>query len=303
MNYRKDKYGNPISILGFGCMRFTQSGGKIDLDKAEREILEAIQSGVNYFDTAYVYPGSEDALGRILEKNHLRDQVSIATKLPHYLLRKPGSFEKYFSEELKRLRTDRVDYYLMHMLTDVKTWERLKSLGIVEWLREKQRSGAIRQVGFSYHGNSEMFCQLVDAYDWDFCQIQYNYMDEHSQAGRRGLQYAASKQIPVMIMDPLRGGKLVGLAGCSADCEGMWQIGVDVLPEYRKKGIASALTGRLAAEILERGKVPFYCSAWSNVRSARNAVKSGFVPAWVEMTIKPEAVVKEMNGISEKDLL
>ena len=211
MNYRKDKYGNPISILGFGCMRFTQSGGKIDLDKAEREILEAIQSGVNYFDTAYVYPGSEDALGRILEKNHLRDQVSIATKLPHYLLRKPGSFEKYFSEELKRLRTDRVDYYLMHMLTDVKTWERLKSLGIVEWLREKQRSGAIRQVGFSYHGNSEMFCQLVDAYDWDFCQIQYNYMDEHSQAGRRGLQYAASKQIPVMIMEPLRGGKLVGL--------------------------------------------------------------------------------------------
>ena len=211
MNYRKDKYGNPISILGFGCMRFTQSGGKIDLDKAEREILEAIQSGVNYFDTAYVYPGSEDALGRILEKNHLRDQVSIATKLPHYLLRKPGSFEKYFSEELKRLRTDRVDYYLMHMLTDVKTWERLKSLGIVEWLREKQRSGAIRQVGFSYHGNSEMFCQLVDAYDWDFCQIQYNYLDEHSQAGRRGLQYAASKQIPVMIMEPLRGGKLVGL--------------------------------------------------------------------------------------------
>ena len=211
MNYRKDKYGNPISILGFGCMRFTQSGVKIDLDKAEREILEAIQSGVNYFDTAYVYPGSEDALGRILEKNHLRDQVSIATKLPHYLLRKPGSFEKYFSEELKRLRTDRVDYYLMHMLTDVKTWERLKSLGIVEWLREKQRSGAIRQVGFSYHGNSEMFCQLVDAYDWDFCQIQYNYMDEHSQAGRRGLQYAASKHIPVMIMEPLRGGKLVGL--------------------------------------------------------------------------------------------
>ena len=197
MNYRKDKYGNPISILGFGCMRFTQSGGKIDLDKAEREILEAIQSGVNYFDTAYVYPGSEDALGRILEKNHLRDQVSIATKLPHYLLRKPGSFEKYFSEELKRLRTDRVDYYLMHMLTDVKTWERLKSLGIVEWLREKQRSGAIRQVGFSYHGNSEMFCQLVDAYDWDFCQIQYNYMDEHSIGSVNTLVR--------------RGGKLVGL--------------------------------------------------------------------------------------------
>ena len=211
MNYRNDKYGNPISILGYGCMRFTQSGGRIDLDKAEREVMEAVRAGVNYFDTAYVYPGSEDALGRILEKNHIRDQVNIATKLPHYLLRKPESMEKYFQEELKRLRTDHVDYYLMHMLTDVKTWERLKDLGMVEWLREKQKSGAIRQVGFSYHGNSEMFCRLVDAYDWDFCQIQYNYMDEHSQAGRRGLQYAASKHIPVMIMEPLRGGKLVGL--------------------------------------------------------------------------------------------
>ena len=211
MNYRNDKYGNPISILGYGCMRFTQSGGRIDLDKAEREVMEAVRAGVNYFDTAYVYPGSEDALGRILEKNHIRDQVNIATKLPHYLLRKPESMEKYFQEELKRLRTDHVDYYLMHMLTDVKTWERLKDLGMVEWLREKQKSGAIRQVGFSYHGNSEMFCRLVDAYDWDFCQIQYNYMDEHSQAGRRGLQYSASKGIPVIIMEPLRGGKLVGL--------------------------------------------------------------------------------------------
>lgn len=111
------------------------------------------------------------------------------------------------------------------------------------------------------------------------------------------------KQLDILGVGAYEGGKLVGLAGCSADCEGMWQIGVDVLPEYRKKGIASALTGRLAAEILERGKVPFYCSAWSNIRSARNAVKSGFVPAWVEMTIKPEAVVEEMNGISEKDLL
>lgn len=111
------------------------------------------------------------------------------------------------------------------------------------------------------------------------------------------------KQLDILGVGAYEGWKLIGLAGCSADCERMWQIGVDVLPEYRKKGIASALTGRLACEILERGKVPFYCSAWSNIRSARNAVKSGFVPAWVEMTIKPEAVVEEMNGISEKDLL
>ncbi|MCM1253533.1 MAG: aldo/keto reductase [Clostridium sp.] len=210
MNYRTDKYGNRISVLGYGCMRFTQSGGKIDLDKAEQEILEAYRAGVNYFDTAYIYPGSEDALGKILEKNQIRDKVSIATKLPHYLIKKSDSIEKYFLEQLKRLRTDYVDYYLMHMLTDVKTWDKLKELGILEWLEDKKKSGAIRQVGFSYHGNSDMFCELIDAYDWDFCQIQYNYLDEHSQAGRKGLMYAASKKIPVIIMEPLRGGKLVG---------------------------------------------------------------------------------------------
>ena len=117
--------------------------------------------------------------------------------------------DKLFTEELRRLRTDYVDYYLMHMLTDTDTWNRLKSLGIEEWIAEKKASGAIRQIGFSYHGNSEMFCNLVDAYDWDFCQIQYNYMDEHSQAGRRGLYHAHAKGIPVIIMEPLRGGKLV----------------------------------------------------------------------------------------------
>ena len=209
MNYRKDRYGNDISILGYGCMRFTQKGGKIDMEKAEKEILAAIQGGVNYFDTAYIYPGSEKALGEILAKNHLRSQIKIATKLPHYLIKKPESIDKYFSEQLKRLQTDHVDYYLMHMLSDIKTWERLVALGILDWLEEKKASGAIGQVGFSYHGNAEMFCELIDAYDWDLCQIQYNYMDEHSQAGRKGLRYAHEKGIPVIIMEPLRGGKLV----------------------------------------------------------------------------------------------
>jgi len=209
MIYRKDKYGNDISLLGFGCMRFTQSAGKIDLNKAEEEIMEAFHSGVNYYDTAYIYPGSEAAIGEIFERNQIREQIKIATKLPHYLVKSKDSMEKYFSEQLKRLRTDYVDYYLMHMLTDIDTWNKLIGLGILEWLEEKKRNGSIRQIGFSYHGNSDMFCKLIDAYDWDFCQIQYNYLDEHSQAGRRGLQYAASKGIPVIIMEPLRGGRLV----------------------------------------------------------------------------------------------
>ena len=209
MNYRTDKYGNQLSILGFGCMRFPQKMGRIDMEETEREIMTAYQAGVNYYDTAYIYPGSEAALGEIFEKNNIREKVYIATKLPHYLIKSVADMDKLFAEELRRLRTDYVDYYLMHMLTDTDTWNRLKSLGIEEWITQKKASGAIRQIGFSYHGNSEMFCNLVDAYDWDFCQIQYNYMDEHSQAGRRGLYHAHAKGIPVVIMEPLRGGKLV----------------------------------------------------------------------------------------------
>jgi len=209
MNYRSDKYGNQLSILGFGCMRFPQKMGRIDMEETEREIMTAYQAGVNYYDTAYIYPGSEAALGEIFERNNIRDKVYIATKLPHYLIKNVADMDKLFAEELRRLRTDYVDYYLMHMLTDTDTWDRLKSLGIEKWIEEKKASGAIRQIGFSYHGNSEMFCNLVDAYDWDFCQIQYNYMDEHSQAGRRGLYHAHAKGIPVVIMEPLRGGKLV----------------------------------------------------------------------------------------------
>ena len=209
MNYRTDRYGNRLSILGFGCMRFPKKAGLIDMAETEREIMTAFRGGVNYYDTAYIYPGSEAALGEILERNGIRDQVYIATKLPHYLIKNRQGLEKLFNEELRRLRTDHVDYYLMHMLTDTDAWNRMKALGIEEWLAEKKASGAIRQVGFSYHGNSEMFCRLLDAWDWDFCQIQYNYMDEHSQAGRRGLHHAYSKGIPVIIMEPLRGGKLV----------------------------------------------------------------------------------------------
>lgn len=212
MQYRKNKSGEDISILGYGCMRFSKNRfGGIDLAKAEREIMAAIAGGINYFDTAYVYLGSEAALGEILQKNQCRDKVKIATKLPHYLVKSRESMEKHFQEQLSRLRTDHIDYYLMHMLTDVNTWERLKTMGAAEWIAEKKANGQIGQIGFSYHGNSDMFVKLLDAYDWDFCQIQYNYIDEFSQAGKQGLQYANRKAIPVIIMEPLRGGRLVGL--------------------------------------------------------------------------------------------
>ena len=209
MKYRQDKYGNQISQLGYGCMRFTKKGGSTDYEKAESEVLRAIELGVNYFDTAYIYPGNEECLGKILANNHVREKINIATKLPQYMIKTKAAIDKTFEEELRRLRTDYIDYYLMHMFTDIQEWENIKALGIEDWIKEHKANGSIRQIGFSYHGDTDMFLKILDAYDWDFCQIQYNYMDEHSQAGRKGLMVAAEKGIPVIIMEPLRGGKLV----------------------------------------------------------------------------------------------
>lgn len=231
MQYRKMKDGTEVSILGYGCMRFTASAGRINLEKAEKEVMLAIENGVNYFDTAYIYNGSEEALGTILERNHCREKVQIATKLPYYMLKNAVSVEKLFQEQLRRLRTDYVDFYLMHMLFDVEVWNRLKSIGIEEWIAEKKRTGVIRHIGFSFHGDTNTFKALIDAYDWDFCQIQYNYLDEHTQAGRSGLLYAAEKNIPVIIMEPLRGGRLV---------EG--------LPDAAKKAIADYPLKRTPAQ-------------------------------------------------------
>ncbi len=211
MQYRKDRYGKDLSVLGFGCMRFTRKGNGLDLDKAEKEILAAYHAGVNYFDTAYIYPGSEVLLGTVLRRNQIRENVHIATKLPQYLIGSLAGVEKYFREELERLQTDYIDYYLMHMMTDPAQWDRLKKAGILEWIDEKKKSGAIRNIGFSYHGNTEKFLKILEAYDWDFCQIQYNYLDETSQAGVTGLKAAAARGIPVIIMEPLRGGKLVSM--------------------------------------------------------------------------------------------
>ncbi|MBP5184417.1 MAG: aldo/keto reductase [Lachnospiraceae bacterium] len=219
MQYRKDKHGEDVSMIGFGCMRFPQKGGRIDMIETEREIMEAYRLGINYYDTAYIYGGSEAAVGEILEKNGIRDKIKIATKLPQYLVSSNVALDRYFSEQLSRLRTDYVDYYLMHHLTDVAMWEKLKKVGVIDWIKEKKASGAIRNIGFSYHGNTDGFLKILNDYDWDMCQIQYNYYDEFSQAGVSGLKAAAEKGIPVVIMEPLRGGKLVKMLPESAKKE------------------------------------------------------------------------------------
>ena len=209
MQYRTNpKNGDALSALGFGCMRFTKRGGGIDQEKANREMALALEKGVNYFDTAYIYPGSEVCLGKFMARYNCRERIRVATKLPQYLVKKAEDIGRYFNEELQRLQTGYVDYYLMHMLNDARSWERLCALGIREWIAEKKARGAIKNIGFSFHGGTLQFKALIDAYDWDFCQMQFNYMDEHSQAGIDGLNYAHEKGLPVVIMEPLRGGRL-----------------------------------------------------------------------------------------------
>ena len=209
MKYRNDKYGNALSVLGFGCMRFQKKVGRIVMQETERQVMQAFRNGINYFDTAFIYPGSEAAIGEIFQKNGIREQVHIATKIPPALIHSLEILDKLLDEQLKRLRTDYIDFYLFHMMADVKTWNRLQEMGIEQWISDKKACGKVRQIGFSFHGDTEHFCRIIDAYDWDMCLIQYNYMDEHTQAGRRGLVHAHEKGIPVMIMEPLRGGKLV----------------------------------------------------------------------------------------------
>jgi predicted aldo/keto reductase-like oxidoreductase len=223
MQYRIDKKsGNHLSALGLGCMRFpkigprfalsgSQSFGAIDYQKTEALVMSAIQNGVNYFDTAYIYPGSEETLGSILHRNNVRDKVFIATKMPVIICKQPADFDTFFDRQRERLqigRTGRIDYYLMHMLTDLASWEKMKEFGIIEWATAKKKNGSVRQFGFSFHGKRDEFGKILDDFDWDFCQIQYNYADENYQAGVTGLKKAAAKGIPVIVMEPLLGGKL-----------------------------------------------------------------------------------------------
>jgi len=208
VQYRLDKRsGNKLSILGFGCMRFPKSFGRIDLQKTEEMFMYAIDRGLNYFDTAWIYPGSEETLGAIFEKNRVREKIYIASKMPLIMVKSAADFDKFFDQSLQRLRTNYIDYYLLHMLMDMDQWQKLKSLGLEDWIARKKSSGEMRQIGFSFHGSGSEFLKIIDDYDWESCLIQYNYSDENFQAGATGLRAAAEK-MPVMIMEPLLGGKL-----------------------------------------------------------------------------------------------
>jgi len=208
MNYRKiEKNGDELSILGYGCMRYPRKNGSIDYKRTEKQIMTAIENGVNYFDTAYLYPKSEEILGKILKDNNCREKVKIADKLP--IIKTREKIYEIFEKQLNRLKTDYIDYYMIHSLFTFKDWQKLKNIGILDFVDEEKKKGRIINFGFSFHGNLHQFKKIIDDYDWEFCMIQYNYVDENYQAGKEGLEYAASKNIGVIIMEPLKGGMLV----------------------------------------------------------------------------------------------
>jgi predicted aldo/keto reductase-like oxidoreductase len=213
MRYRKfGKLNWDVSVLGFGAMRLPVIGGnaeRIDEPEAVRMIRCGIDGGINYVDTAYPYHGgnSEVVVGKALREGY-RDKVRIATKLPVWIIESVDHCDRILTEQLKRLNTARIDFYLMHGLNS-KTWAAAKKLKVIEWVEKAAADGRIGYAGFSFHDSLSLFKEIIDFYDkWTFCQIQYNYMDIDYQAGTRGLNYAADRGLAVVVMEPLRGGRL-----------------------------------------------------------------------------------------------
>jgi len=245
-------------MLGLGCMRFPW-----DKAETERMILTAIEGGVNFFDTAYLYLNSENTLGEILARHDRRKDVYIATKLPLMMCRSADDFDRFFKEQLRRLQTDYVDYYFLHCLWDFAHWDAFRKLGVEQWLEDKKKTGMIRRIGFSYHGNCNDFLKILHSYPWEFCMIQYNYYDENYQAGKRGLLAAAEKGVSVMIMEPLLGGRLAtGLPKQAVDV--FAKAGPHRTPAewafgwlWNQKEVTVVLSGMSSARIME-----------SNLRSA-----------------------------------
>lgn len=202
------KTGDEISPLGFGAMRLPLKNGKINRELAKEQIYHAIDNGVNFIDTAYLYGDSEKFLGEILQGEY-KDKVMISTKMPAIHIRKYEDMENALAEQLDRLKRDYIDYYLIHSV-DLKAMNRLLKKDLLKFLSKAKSEGKIRHTGFSYHGPKEEFEIVLDGYDWDVVMVQYNYFDENVQASRDGIEYAASKGIGVFVMEPLKGGILAG---------------------------------------------------------------------------------------------
>lgn len=264
MLYRKlGRTGIDISVLGFGCMRLPVIDSrpeKIDYQRSAELLHYAIENGINYIDTAYFYHAatfgqkgnSEPFVGEALSGGW-REKVHLATKMPLFILKEKEQMEWFFSEQIERLKTGYLDFYLLHALNG-ETWERVKKLGIREFLDRKRKDGKIRFPAFSFHGEEQDFIRICDEYDWAFAQIQYNYMDVDFQAGYKGLKYAADKGTGVVVMEPLKGGKLGH--DLPAEMEGVFEsVSIKRTPAewalrfvWNEPGVSAVLSGMNSME-------------------------------------------------------
>lgn len=202
------KTGDEISPLGFGAMRLPLKNGKVNRELAKEQIYHAIDSGINFIDTAYLYGDSETFLGEVLQGEY-KDKVKLCSKLPSINVRKYEDMEKYLDEQLKRLQRDCIDYYLIHSI-DLKTFNRLLKRDLLKFISKAKEEGKIKHIGFSYHGPKDEFETVLDGYDWDVVMIQYNYFDDNVQVGMEGIERAASRGMGIFVMEPLKGGILAG---------------------------------------------------------------------------------------------
>ncbi|MCE5214315.1 MAG: aldo/keto reductase [Methanobacterium sp.] len=218
MLYRQmGKTGEMVSILGFGCMRLPidSKNQHVDRKRASSLLDYALESGINFIDTAYSYHGtnlqeggdSEVFLGEYFQENTARKDVYLCTKLPSWLIEKKGDFDNFLEEQLKRLKTDYIDFYLLHNVKE-RNWSKMEDLGVLDFLDSAIADGKIKYTGFSSHDNIDLFKDVIESYNWNMCTIQYNYLDENIQAGREGLEYAAKREIGIAVMEPLKGGIL-----------------------------------------------------------------------------------------------
>ncbi len=303
MQYRKlGKSGIEVSVLGFGCMRLPviEKGYEhlsvmekpVNVDEAERLLVYAAENGINYFDSAYVYHGgkSEGILGRAIRP--YRNKVYIATKLPVMLVQKRSDVERFIDEQLKRLDTNYIDFYLLHGLNRLG-WSLMKEYEALAFLEKLKSDGRIRYVGFSFHDDVKIFKEIVDSYDWTMCQIQYNYFDENRQAGKEGLQYAAGKGIGVVIMEPLRGGRLTD--NIPSSIQSLWDsAGKKRSPAewalrwvYNHPEVSLALSGMNSMEQLRE-----------NIKTAENALPGSMGTDEIELIGKVKKRYQEMLQVN-----